>query len=58
MTFNASISKTFGKVRLYAGSKNIFSYLQDEKYLDDATFMYAPVFGALYYAGLSIHISY
>lgn len=58
MTFNASVSKTFGKVRLYAGGKNIFSYTQDEKYLDDAAFMYAPVYGALYYGGISINISH
>lgn len=57
MTFNATASKTFKNVRLYAGAKNIFNYIQDEKYLDDAAFMYAPVYGALYYAGLSINIS-
>lgn len=58
MTFNASVSKTFGKVRLYAGGKNLFSYIQDEKYLDDAAFMYAPVYGAMYYGGISINISH
>lgn len=57
MTFNASASKSFGKVRLYAGAKNIFSYIQDEKYLDDAAFMYAPVYGAMYYGGISISIN-
>lgn len=58
MTFNASASKTFGKVRLYAGGKNIFGYIQDEKYLDDAAFMYAPVYGAMFYGGISINISH
>ena len=57
MTFNASISRTFGKVRLYAGGKNIFSYIQDERHLDDAAFLYAPVYGALYYAGISLRIN-
>ena len=57
MTFNASASKTFNKVRLYAGAKNIFSYIQDEKHLDDAAFMYAPVYGAMYYVGISVNIS-
>ncbi|NLY23733.1 MAG: TonB-dependent receptor [Bacteroidales bacterium] len=58
MTFNTSISKRFGKLRLYAGGKNIFNYLQQEKYLDDAAFLYAPVFGALYYAGISINMNH
>lgn len=57
MTFNASVSKTFDRVRFYVGAKNIFSYVQDEKYLDDAAFMYAPVYGAMYYGGMSINIS-
>lgn len=58
MTFNASISKRIGMVRLYGGGKNIFSYLQDEKHLDDAAFLYAPVYGALWYAGISVNISH
>ncbi|MDD2513483.1 MAG: TonB-dependent receptor [Proteiniphilum sp.] len=58
MTVNASLSKTFGKVRLYGGGKNIFSYLQDEKHLDDAAFLYAPVYGALWYAGISVNITH
>lgn len=57
MTFNASISKQIGMVRLYGGGKNIFSYLQDEKHLDDAAFLYAPVYGAIWYAGISIDMS-
>ncbi len=56
MTFNASISKTFDKVRLYVGGKNIFNYIQDERHLDDAAFIYAPLYGALYYAGISINL--
>ncbi len=54
MTFNASISRTFGKIRLYIGGKNIFSYIQDERHLDDAAFIYAPLYGAMYYAGISL----
>ena len=58
MIFNASISMSFGKFRLYAGGKNIFNYIQEEKHLDDTAFLYAPVYGALYYAGISINISH
>ncbi len=57
MTFNASVSKSFDIVRLYAGAKNLFNYVQDEKYLDDAAFMYAPVYGAMYYVGVSVNLS-
>lgn len=58
MTFNARVSKRFGIVRLYAGANNIFNYLQDEKRLDDAAFMYAPVYGTLFYGGVSINITH
>lgn len=58
MTFNAKVSKRFGLFDLYAGAKNIFGYLQDEKHLDDAAFIYAPLYGAMYYAGISIKITH
>lgn len=57
-TFNGKVSKRFGLIDLYAGAKNIFSYLQDEKHLDDAAFIYAPLYGAMYYVGISIKISH
>lgn len=41
---------------LYVGGKNIFSYIQDEKHIDDAAFMYAPVYGATWYAGVNVNI--
>ena len=37
-------------------TKNIFSYIQDEKHTDDAAFMYAPVYGATWYVGLSVKL--
>lgn len=58
MTFNVRASKRFGLFNIYAGAKNIFNYVQDEKYLDDAAFIYAPLYGALYYAGISVNINY
>jgi outer membrane receptor for ferrienterochelin and colicins len=42
--------------KIYAGVNNIFNYLQPEKHTDDAAFMYAPVYGTMYYAGLTINI--
>jgi outer membrane receptor for ferrienterochelin and colicins len=54
--FDVKASKTFGIFKVYAGADNIFNYLQDEKHLDDAAFMYAPVFGTMFYGGVTINI--
>ena len=51
--WNLRVAKRFGSFSIYGGGKNIFSYLQDEKHGDDAAFMYAPVYGATWYAGVS-----
>jgi outer membrane receptor for ferrienterochelin and colicins len=56
--FNTSVSRKLNNFKLYAGIKNIFNYLQDEKHLDDAAFMYAPIYGTLFYGGISIEIRY
>ena len=56
MLFNCRASKRFGMCTIYAGAKNIFSYIQDEKHTDDAAFMYAPVYGATWYVGLSVKL--
>ena len=56
MLFNAHVSKRFSQFKLYAGVDNIFNYVQDERHLDDAAFMYAPMYGTTNYGGLSIDI--
>ena len=56
MLFNCRASKRLGMCTIYAGAKNIFSYIQDEKHTDDAAFMYAPVYGATWYVGLSVKL--
>jgi len=56
MLVNAKISKKFGDFKIYAAGKNLFGYLQPEKHLDDAAFMYGPMFGAMFYAGISIDL--
>lgn len=56
MLFNLRASKRLGAFTLYADGKNIFSYLQDEKHTDNAAFMYAPVYGATWYGGVSVQI--
>ncbi len=56
MLFNARISKKRNQFKLYSGANNILNYIQDEKHLDDAAFMYAPVYGTMFYGGISIDI--
>ena len=57
MLFNCRIAKKIGNnFTVYAGGKNIFNYIQDEKHTDDAAFMYAPVYGATWYAGLTFRL--
>ncbi len=50
---NARISRevTSG-VELFAGARNLTDYVQEEKHTDDAAFMYAPVFGRIFYGGI------
>ncbi len=54
--FNLKASRSIRQFKVYAGASNIFNYLQPEKHLDDAAFMYAPVYGRIVYAGISIDI--
>nr|MBN2277283.1 TonB-dependent receptor [candidate division Zixibacteria bacterium] len=52
---NTRISRSFfGKYSLYAGAKNLTDYTQEEKHIDDAAFMYAPVYGRIVYGGIQI----
>ena len=63
---NMQITRTFSSVfEIYVGGENIGNYRQDEAILDaanpfspyfDATMVYAPVFGQMYYAGLRFKI--
>lgn len=58
MIFNARVSKTLENFKIYSGINNIFNYVQDERHLDDAAFMYAPVYGTMFYGGVSIEIKH
>ncbi len=58
MIFNARASRKIGNLKIYAGANNIFNYIQDERHLDDAAFMYAPVYGTMFYGGISIEIKH
>ena len=41
-------------VEVFAGAKNVTDYVQPEKHVDDAAFMYAPVYGRIVYAGMQL----
>jgi outer membrane receptor for ferrienterochelin and colicins len=56
--FNARVSKKSNAFKLYVGVNNIFNYIQDEKHLDDPAFIYAPVYGAILYGGVTINIKH
>lgn len=63
---NIQITRTFSSTfEMYIGGENIGNYHQEEAILDaqnpfspyfDATILYAPVFGQMYYAGLRFKI--
>ena len=56
MLFNMRVSKNIDQYKFYIGIDNIFNYIQDEKYLDDAAFIYAPLYGTMIYGGISVNI--
>ncbi len=53
---NPKISRNFPEsgITLFAGAKNLFNYVQDEKHPDDAAFMYAPYTGRTIYGGVEM----
>lgn len=58
MVFNARVSKRFNQLRLYAGVNNILNYVLDERHPDDAAFMFAPVYGRVFYGGILLTINH
>jgi outer membrane receptor for ferrienterochelin and colicins len=55
--FNLRGSKKLSIFKLYMGINNILNYIQDEKHTDDAAFMYAPVYGTVYYGGIMVDLT-
>lgn len=58
MLVNVRVSKTLSYFRLHAGVNNLLNYLQDERHMDDAAFLYAPVYGRIIYAGISVKLTH
>ncbi len=51
---NAKVSREVASgIELFAGARNLTDYVQEEKHSDDAAFMYAPVFGRIFYGGIA-----
>ncbi len=46
--------EVFDGVKLFIGARNLTDYVQEEKHTDDAAFMYAPVYGRIFYGGISV----
>ncbi|MFH1688277.1 MAG: TonB-dependent receptor [bacterium] len=54
---NAKLSKEIlDNYVVYIGAKNLNDYTQKEKHIDDAAFMYAPVYGRHLYGGIQISL--
>lgn len=58
MLFNFQISKKYKMFKFYAGVNNILNFVQDEKHLDDAAFIYAPIYGTMFHGGVSITLQH
>jgi len=55
--FNAKLSREFSnRYTFYLGAKNLADYTQEKKHIDDAAFMYAPVYGRIVYGGVRISL--
>jgi outer membrane receptor for ferrienterochelin and colicins len=57
VTLDAKLSRNlFDQYSIYIGAKNLTDYTQKEKHIDDAAFMYAPVYGRIIYGGVQISL--
>jgi len=53
---NMKVSRGIQNWKVYAGVDNVFDTIQDERRLDDAAFIYAPIYGRMLYAGISLDL--
>ncbi len=63
--FNAQITRTWKKVEVYVGAENLGNYIQENAIIDpenpfgsnfDATMIYAPLNGRMYYLGVRLNL--
>jgi outer membrane receptor for ferrienterochelin and colicins len=54
---NAKVGRWFAdRYNVYLGVSNLTDYTQKEKHIDDAAFMYAPMYGRLFYGGIQVSL--
>jgi len=55
--FNVKLSKNIlNRYDVYFGVRNLAGYTQEEKHINDAAFMYAPVYGRILYGGIQVSL--
>ena len=55
---DAQVSKSVRSVTFFAKMENITDFVQPERHLDDAAFIYAPLTGRMYYAGMKLKLKH
>jgi outer membrane receptor for ferrienterochelin and colicins len=55
---DAQVSKSVRSVTFFAKMENITDFVQPERHLDDAAFIYAPLVGRMYYAGVKLKLKH
>ncbi|MFW5944870.1 MAG: TonB-dependent receptor [Bacteroidota bacterium] len=58
LLLDAKVARTFRTVTVYARMENVTDYVQPERHLDDAAFIYAPLIGRMYYAGIKLKLKH
>lgn len=67
VTLNAQLTKSFKLIDVYMGCENITNYIQHVPLVDagnpfgnkfDATLVFAPIFGRMFYAGIRLKLDY
>ncbi|MGM0532341.1 MAG: TonB-dependent receptor [Bacteroidota bacterium] len=56
--FDARISKSFRNFTLFSEVENLTDFVQPERHLDDAAFIYAPLIGRMYHAGIKLKLKH
>lgn len=55
-TISLKLSKNINKnIKGYFGIKNLTNYIQPERHPEDAAFIYAPLYGRLFYGGVELN---
>mgnify|MGYP001048053502 CR=1 FL=1 len=53
---NLRVSHTIKQFRIHGGINNLLNYVQPIRYLDDPAFLYAPIYGTMFYLGVNVNL--